>query len=192
MGPTLGQHGAHLGPTGPRWSPCWPHELCYLGSQRNEPWHRKMYLPSSGNFVNLSIRLMYRIFNYLLFLKFANRKLRQQNIFCRNDPVLWQWIKDTPREIHVYYKRWVTLNFNYVWPRDDYIRLLDTVWSLVQTTTLHCVLYISYYIFLLVGNLDVFKISLCNIGHCSPADPAKSQWYHTGMSSFSPGRSKFE
>ena len=28
MGPTW----AHLGPTGPRWAPCWPHELCYLGS----------------------------------------------------------------------------------------------------------------------------------------------------------------
>ena len=26
MGPTW----AHLGPTGPRWAPCWPHELCYL------------------------------------------------------------------------------------------------------------------------------------------------------------------
>ena len=22
----------HLGPTGPRWAPCWPHELCFLGS----------------------------------------------------------------------------------------------------------------------------------------------------------------
>ena len=21
----------HLGPAGPRWAPCWPHELCYLG-----------------------------------------------------------------------------------------------------------------------------------------------------------------
>ena len=28
-----GQHGAHLGLTGPRWAPCWPHELCYLGRQ---------------------------------------------------------------------------------------------------------------------------------------------------------------
>ena len=27
-------HGAHLGPTGPRLAPCWPHEPCYLGSQR--------------------------------------------------------------------------------------------------------------------------------------------------------------
>ena len=24
------QHGAHLGPTGPRWAPCWPREPCYL------------------------------------------------------------------------------------------------------------------------------------------------------------------
>ena len=23
-------HGAHQGPTGPRWAPCWPHEPCYL------------------------------------------------------------------------------------------------------------------------------------------------------------------
>ena len=26
-----GQHWAHLGLTGPRWAPWWPHELCYLG-----------------------------------------------------------------------------------------------------------------------------------------------------------------
>ena len=30
-----GQHGAHLEPPGPRWGPCWPHELCYLGSHGN-------------------------------------------------------------------------------------------------------------------------------------------------------------
>ena len=26
-----GQHGAHLGPVGPRWAPCWPHEPSYQG-----------------------------------------------------------------------------------------------------------------------------------------------------------------
>ena len=26
-----GQHGAHLGPVGPRWTPCWPQELWYQG-----------------------------------------------------------------------------------------------------------------------------------------------------------------
>ena len=25
------QHGAHLGPVGPRWAPCWPHKLCSQG-----------------------------------------------------------------------------------------------------------------------------------------------------------------
>ena len=27
-----GQNGAKLGPTGPSWAPCWPHEPCYLES----------------------------------------------------------------------------------------------------------------------------------------------------------------
>ena len=35
MGP--GRHGAHLGPTGPRWAPCWPHEHCYRGIFRVGP-----------------------------------------------------------------------------------------------------------------------------------------------------------
>ena len=25
------QHGAHVGPVGPRWAPCWPHGPCYQG-----------------------------------------------------------------------------------------------------------------------------------------------------------------
>ena len=28
----MGQHGAHLGQTGPSWAPCWPYEPYYLGS----------------------------------------------------------------------------------------------------------------------------------------------------------------
>ena len=31
------QHGAHLGPTWPKWAPCWTHELCYLGSALLKP-----------------------------------------------------------------------------------------------------------------------------------------------------------
>ena len=38
-------HGAnmevHLGLTGPRWAPCWPHEPCYLGAYSNLVlWHQ--------------------------------------------------------------------------------------------------------------------------------------------------------
>ena len=31
------QHGAHLGPVGPRLAPCWPHEPCYQGYYRSLP-----------------------------------------------------------------------------------------------------------------------------------------------------------
>ena len=27
----MGLYGAHLGPVGPRWAPCWPQEPCYQG-----------------------------------------------------------------------------------------------------------------------------------------------------------------
>ena len=36
MGPTCGP----MGPTGPRWAPCWPHELCYLGWWLNDAYIR--------------------------------------------------------------------------------------------------------------------------------------------------------
>ena len=29
-----GQHGAQLGPVGPRWATCWPHEPCYQGFEQ--------------------------------------------------------------------------------------------------------------------------------------------------------------
>ena len=29
---SCGQHGAHLGPVGPRWAPRWPHVPCYQGT----------------------------------------------------------------------------------------------------------------------------------------------------------------
>ena len=29
--PDVKVYGANMGLTGPRWVPCWPHELCYLG-----------------------------------------------------------------------------------------------------------------------------------------------------------------
>ena len=42
-----GQHRAHLGPVGPRWVPCWPHEPCYQGY--NQTWFHTIcpYLQAS-------------------------------------------------------------------------------------------------------------------------------------------------
>ena len=37
-----GQHGVHLGPVGPRWAPCWPHEPCYQGDSAHR-WDQDLY-----------------------------------------------------------------------------------------------------------------------------------------------------
>ena len=36
-------HGANLGPTGPRWAPCWPHELYFLGCYTPMKMLREIY-----------------------------------------------------------------------------------------------------------------------------------------------------
>ena len=40
-----GQHGAHLGPVGPRWAPCRPHEPCCLGISCVVEWHMMPLMP---------------------------------------------------------------------------------------------------------------------------------------------------
>ena len=42
-----GQRGAHLGPVGPRWAPCWPHKTCYLGN------HTLLYKQPEGVCINI-------------------------------------------------------------------------------------------------------------------------------------------
>ena len=32
-------YGARLGPTGPRWAPCWPHDPCYLGTENTSKFY---------------------------------------------------------------------------------------------------------------------------------------------------------
>ena len=40
-----GQHGAHLGPVGPRWASCWSHEPCYQGIYPQE--QRDLFLQNT-------------------------------------------------------------------------------------------------------------------------------------------------
>ena len=35
-------HGANMGPTGPRWAPCWPHEACYLSLHWSLSWNQDL------------------------------------------------------------------------------------------------------------------------------------------------------
>ena len=61
-----GQHGGHLGPTGPRWAPCWPHELCYLGCSPGLIFPDKIRFPlHSIHIQNKSHRINTHTFIYL-------------------------------------------------------------------------------------------------------------------------------
>ena len=50
------QHGAHLGPVGPKWAPCWPHEACYqeyyeshfMRVKHIRIYHRKVHVAHMG------------------------------------------------------------------------------------------------------------------------------------------------
>ena len=46
---------AHLGPTGPRWAPCWPHEPCYLENQCDSA--ISLYIRLSFHFSNLCVQV---------------------------------------------------------------------------------------------------------------------------------------
>ena len=52
----MGQHGAQLGPTGPRWAPCWPHEPCYLGI--NHSWAHFKKSVSAHNWDRVKIQFV--------------------------------------------------------------------------------------------------------------------------------------
>ena len=50
-----GQHGAHLGPVGARWAPCWPHEPFYQ-------YYLIIFVPPCG-FSHVNLLSEYRIFD---------------------------------------------------------------------------------------------------------------------------------
>ena len=47
------QHGAHLGPTGPRWALCWPHKLCYLAGSPQWLMGCNIHGTGPSHFVNM-------------------------------------------------------------------------------------------------------------------------------------------
>ena len=61
---------ANLGPTGPKWAPCWPHELCYLGTQRG--WDKFTAISQTTFSITFSWTKMYElrlIYYWKLFLR---------------------------------------------------------------------------------------------------------------------------
>ena len=80
MGPTWAQ----LGPTGPRWTPCWPHKPCYIG------------YPSQTHlrFQSCEISLVQYSSSWIV-LKIGKRLGSVNTMFCtkfKNDFTAVQWI----------------------------------------------------------------------------------------------------
>ena len=60
-----GQNGAHLGPTGPRWAPCWPHKLCPLGCSYTTRMAQVCVLAAKFSLVG-DERLCHNLYSFLL------------------------------------------------------------------------------------------------------------------------------
>ena len=56
-----GKHGAHLGPVGHKWAPCWPHNPCYQGRQQRSfckryvEWQAVIMLGLDGSIIHGSL-----------------------------------------------------------------------------------------------------------------------------------------
>ena len=70
---------AHLGPTGPRWAPSWPHELCYLGCYN--------WLCYSNTWLDSNCKIQWFLY-YCPFRAEFMMRWWYGNTFCMTDP-LW-------------------------------------------------------------------------------------------------------
>ena len=74
----MGQHGAHLGPVGPRWALCWPHEPCYQGRLAKE---------FTGHYKLLYYYLIRLQFEYII-----HKHLNTPDLPCLLENVHMPWI----------------------------------------------------------------------------------------------------
>ena len=58
------KHRAHLGPTGPRWAPWWPHKLCFLGCTNLLPMARNMHSRLRCSLLRFCIQHLLGILDY--------------------------------------------------------------------------------------------------------------------------------
>ena len=66
---SCGPHGAQLGPVGPRWAPCWPHESCYQGGSLYIGWFPMLrWRRHMEHFSALLVRNLRKLLN-----KYSNR-----------------------------------------------------------------------------------------------------------------------
>ena len=106
----MGHHGAHLGPTGPRWAPYWLHELFYLGftvgAESEHPWmndHTYLLVTEALGFIFLRICKQ-----YVAQIEWLVRFNLLKNAWGRQFSSVLAWLvnvlvlEDTGRYIYIY------------------------------------------------------------------------------------------
>ena len=120
----MGPIWAHLGPTGPSWAPCWPHELCYLGLFSWRWISHTCSISMSRNYINTN--------PYWCFLKSIKYKVGYQSdvlrvhltliVFCpRNITLEWPLSHLNLNRIHK-----VLTDPTEFWPKAIFTRLFQT------------------------------------------------------------------
>ena len=88
-----GQHGAHLGPVGPRWTPCWPHEPCNQG--HSPPGKDRAHMP-----VPISMQQHTCVcYNIYIYIHIKNRTVFTN--FMLSVVLLLYWIFTHNHTVHI-------------------------------------------------------------------------------------------
>ena len=87
---TWGQHGAHLGPVGRRWAPCWPHEPCYQGCYNAKVIIKTVRVPAKNG---LQVHLVFQMKAIMSEIKVLHPNVQ----WCQDYPQNTQ-ITQTPKK----------------------------------------------------------------------------------------------
>ena len=118
-------HGAHLGPVGPIWAPCWPHEPCYQGTSFSHAVtvvrrmliinnNKSAMFESSDNSVPKNRKIFYRpdvqvIFVLYSYLRCLRSFIPNKTIFTKY--CFTQWISKLPKSFGIHWVRQYLVHF---------------------------------------------------------------------------------
>ena len=153
---SLGQHGAHLGPTGPRWVPCWPHEPSYLGLWNSPWWPFNIEMPFYGVGIPI-IKVKRWSLGHLIF--------KAEIRYLKKRPLYWIWSQ-------TFLYQWILLN-------------LSSVISVSFNSSNKCYCIMSWLLIFLWWHKRLFCLGWKKAGFCEvplmwyvcfPCDHKRYEW----------------
>ena len=153
---SLGQNGAHLGPVGPRWAPCWPHEPCYQGCYSSTTLILDRHYQATER--RDIVHTRHKVFNMMTIMAV---KMPYFIPFWQK----WMGFQTMASKEGV----------NYIWGGvifanvDDFkIRFMDLFWNACATTSsiVRCILYWGIYSMMQSSYLTLVELNIVNMIRC--------------------------